>query len=128
MGAGGRPWPPRPGGEVSQADDKGERGGDPAEDEAVLRAKYLDYCSARVAEVLLGLSADEIYLLAEDAARESGVDAVPPGSYEQGVRLATEHLYRNLPIPPFDTWVVAYREDPDRFDREMLGLWRSGFS
>lgn len=109
---------------MSQAEKPGEQGTDAVEGEAVLRAKYLDYCSARVAEVLLGLTADEIYLLAEEVARESRADEVPTDSYERSVRLATEHLLGTLPIPPFETWVVAYREDPERFDQELLGLWR----
>lgn len=37
---------------------------DPAGDERVLRAKYLDWCSARVADHFLRLSPDEIYELA----------------------------------------------------------------
>lgn len=112
---------------MSQAENPGGRGTDAEEGEAVLRAKYLDYCSARVAEVLLGLTADEIYLLAQEASRESRGDETPAGadSYERSVRLATEHLFRELPIPPFETWATAYREDPERFDGEMLGLWRS---
>ena len=72
--------------------------------------------------------ADEIYLLAQEVAGDPRFGAVPSGSYERSVRLATEHLLRALPIPPFETWVVAYREDPERFDQEMLGLWRSGIS
>jgi hypothetical protein len=44
--------------------------GTPAADEvAILRAKYLDYCSAQLADLLLYLSPDEIYLVAEKAAR-----------------------------------------------------------
>ncbi len=112
---------------MSQAENPEGRGTDAEEGETVLRAKYLDYCSARVAERLLGLTADEIYLLAQEAASEfrSGETPTDPDSYERSVRLATEHLFRRLPIPPFETWATAYREDPERFDREMLGLWRS---
>lgn len=36
-------------------------------EDAVLRAKYLDWCSARIAERFLALSPDEIYQLAEQA-------------------------------------------------------------
>ena len=38
------------------------------EPEEVLRAKYLDYCSAQVADILLLLSPDEMFVLAQDAA------------------------------------------------------------
>jgi len=36
-------------------------------EEAILRAKYLDWCSSRIAERFLTLSPDEIYQLAERA-------------------------------------------------------------
>jgi hypothetical protein len=94
--------------------------------EAVLRAKYLDFCSARVAEVLLGLTPDEMYVLAQDAARDQQGRANPDElSYDQIVHLATARISRKLNLPPFETWVVAYQEDPARFEQEMLGLWRS---
>jgi hypothetical protein len=91
----------------------------------VLRAKYSDFCSARVAEVLLSLSPDEMYLLAEEAARRSG-GGLPerPLGYEDMVRLATEHLSSRLGLPTFEAFAAAYRENPDHFDREMLGLWQ----
>ena len=38
----------------------------------VLRAKYHDYCSAQVADLLVYMSPDEIYLLAHRAYREEG--------------------------------------------------------
>lgn len=46
--------------------------------EGILRAKYLDWCSARIAERFLELSPDEIYLLAERATRGQPVQASPP--------------------------------------------------
>jgi hypothetical protein len=91
---------------------------------AVLRAKYLDYCSARVAEVLLGLTADEIYVLAQEAARTAS-GPLESFSYEEVVRLATARLSEKLSLPAFETWAEAYREDPARFDRELIGLWES---
>lgn len=36
-------------------------------EDAILRAKYLDWCSARIAERFLALSPDEIYQIAERA-------------------------------------------------------------
>jgi len=57
------------------------------ETETVLRAKYLEYCSAQVAEHLLLLSPDEIYLLADEAHRLNGGQGKP--SYERMVHLAT---------------------------------------
>ena len=58
----------------------------------ILRAKYHDYCSAQVADLLVYMSPDDIYLLAERARREeAGDDAVP---YAEVVRIATEWLSR----------------------------------
>jgi hypothetical protein len=91
----------------------------------VLRAKYLDYCSARVAEALLDLSADDMYLLAQEVAgdtREPGQD-MPP--FSTIVRLATERLTRDLSLPDFPDWVRDYERDPERFEREMIGLWEA---
>ena len=89
----------------------------------IRRAKYLDYCSARIADVLLRLTADEMYLLARDAAREIGGWEEGTLSYDAVVRLATERLSRTIALPDVDTWSRAYQEDPERFEGEMLGLW-----
>ena len=93
------------------------------EPETVLRAKYLDYCSAQVADILLLLSPDEMYVLAQDAAREAGV--VESFGYEQIVDLATERVSRKLALPPFETWVRDYEADPGRYDEYLMGLWET---
>lgn len=87
-----------------------------------LKDRYFDYCSARIADVLLRLSADEVFLLAEAAARESG--AALPTNYPEIVALATARVSRQLEIPSFEVWSVAYLEDPHRFDPFLLGLWK----
>jgi hypothetical protein len=104
----------------SVPDPRPERSGD-----AVLRAKYLDFCSARVAEALLSLSPDEMYLLAEEAARTTSPP--PPASlgFDDMVRLATERLADRLDLPSYEQFRESYRKDPSAFDREMLGLWES---
>jgi hypothetical protein len=94
-------------------------------EESVLRRKYLDYCSARLAEVLLRLSADEMYVLADAAAREAGIGDARSLSYDRIVRLATERLSRQTDLPTFEQWTEAYRKDPDRFEGDLLGLWES---
>jgi hypothetical protein len=91
----------------------------------VLRAKYLDYCSARVADLLLQLTPDEMFLLAQEAADELDADAREPLSYTRIVRLATDRISRKLDLPDLPTWIDAYRKDPQRYEREMLGLWET---
>lgn len=90
----------------------------------VLRAKYLDYCSAKVADLLLRLTPDEMYLLAQDAARELESDEEPL-SYTEIVRLSTDRISRKLAIPDFPAWLQQYRRDPQRFENELLGLWEA---
>ena len=89
----------------------------------VLRAKYLDYCSAQVADLLLFLSPDEIYLLAQRAAQERG----DPGevSYMRMVQVATGWLSEKIALPPFEVWVHDYLAHPDRYEEYFLGLWES---
>lgn len=96
-----------------------------SENREVLRAKYLDYCSAKVAETLLGLSADQIYLLAQEAADTSRSRESGEFSYGDAVRLATKRIAAQLSLPPFELWVAAYQEDPARFEGDLLGLWES---
>jgi hypothetical protein len=93
--------------------------------DALLRAKYLDYCSARVAEFLLRLTPDEIYLLAQKAMRELDVENEESLSYSVIVRFATDRISTELALPDFPNWVREYRANPERFDRELLGLWEA---
>jgi hypothetical protein len=96
---------------------------DPEAEERVLRAKYLDYCSAQLADLLLYLSPDEIFLLAEKAARDRGESSA--GTYSDMVEVATGWLGERVSLPPFHVWVEDYRKDPERYDRYLMGLWRS---
>jgi hypothetical protein len=89
----------------------------------VLRAKYLDYCSAQVADILLLLSPDEMFVLAQDAAREAGV--VGELRYDQIVDLATGRVSRKLALPPFEVWVKDYQADPHRYEDYLMGLWET---
>ena len=94
-----------------------------AQQSEVLWAKYLDYCSAQVADLLLFLSPDEIYLLAQRAAQERGEqDEV---SYTRMVQVATEWLARKITLPPFDVWLEDYLAHPDRYEEYFMGLWES---
>ena len=91
--------------------------------DVVLRAKYLEYCSAQVAEHLLLLSPDEIYLLAEEAHRLEGGRGKP--TYERMVHLATSGVSRRLALPPFDSWAEDYARNPAQYEAQFLGLWES---
>ncbi|HWV58674.1 MAG TPA: hypothetical protein VNZ57_14555 [Longimicrobiales bacterium] len=118
-------------------------------DEQVLRAKYIDWCSGRVAERFLQLSPDEIYELAQEtnpyrpaepvggavsggepvATTDAGPLALqaPPARAVYWVMVArvAETLSRELELPSYDAWRVAYLEAPDRYDTELLGFWHN---
>lgn len=89
----------------------------------VLRAKYLDYCSAQLADLLLYLSPDETYLLAQRAARES--EGAGEVTYARMVEVAMRWLSRKVVLPPFEVWVEDYRAHPDRYEEYFMGLWES---
>lgn len=138
-------------------------------DDRVLRAKYLDWCSARVAERFLALTPDQIFELAHaspsgdatgrdrDVVRSVHPGSSPPPSsplpashhslnsgekrtaskspdgeadavrgYAGLVAQVTRVLARSLELPSFEEWLVAYREDPEAIESELLGFWRSG--
>lgn len=89
----------------------------------VMRAKYIDYCSARLTEVFLSLPDDRIYDLVEEAAGEVGLH---PGNlgFRTMVRLVTRKLRDEVPLPDFEEWRRDYEQDPERFDHHLLGLWQ----
>ena len=89
----------------------------------VLRAKYHDYCSAQVADLLVYMSPDEIYLLAHRAYRETGGEGEI--SYVEMVRVATDWLSKRIALPPFDVWLEDYTAHPERYDEYFMGLWES---
>lgn len=87
-----------------------------------MRAKYLDYCSSQVAEVLLALSPDEIFTMAGGG--ESAEPDAADVSFDDMVRMATERISARLVLPSFEVWAEEYRTDPQQFDAYLLGLWR----
>ncbi|MFQ5745509.1 MAG: hypothetical protein ACE5HV_18305 [Acidobacteriota bacterium] len=89
----------------------------------VLRAKYIDFCSAHLTEVFLSLSDDQIYELAEEAAVDARLSVGSLG-FTSMVRLLTHKLRENIPLPDFATWSRDYQADPDRYDPYLLGLWK----
>ncbi len=108
---------------MSDARPKKPAEGTPKMADRVLRGKYLDYCSSQVAEHLLLLSPDEIYVLAQEALRAT--DRKDEPSYEQMVRLATEGVAQRLTLPPFEQWADEYKRDPALYDDQLMGLWES---
>lgn len=98
-------------------------GGSGDEPVGVLRAKYLDYCSARVTEALLDLSPDEMYVLALEAAKQSGRCRDQSLTYGEIVALATQRITRCIDLPGFDDWCSAYQAEPERYEAELLGFW-----
>lgn len=89
----------------------------------LLRAKYLDYCSAQLAELLLYLSPDEIFVLSRRIS-ERDAQVASPG-WDRLVEVATEWLSERVALPPFETWVQSYREHPERYENDLMGLWES---
>jgi hypothetical protein len=101
--------------------DAGQKGSE--EPLHVLRAKYHDYCSAQVADLLVYMSPDEIYLLAHRAYREDGREG--DISYMEMVRVATDWLTKRIALPPFEVWLEDYRTHPDRYEEYFMGLWKA---
>ena len=104
-------------------------------EERVLRAKYLDWCSARIAERFLELTPEEIWQLAETASRDDeeslrGAVVVPGSGEELPFRLmvgrVTEALAVSLHLPTLEQWRISYGEAPERYEAELLGFWREG--
>ena len=106
----------------TDADPAQTDGADDADE--VLRAKYLEYCSAQLADLLLYLSPDEIYLLAEKASRESDA-STQDRSYTSMVQRATRLLARRVNLPPFEVWREDYRANRERYEAYFMGLWEA---
>ncbi len=103
--------------------------------EDVLHAKYLDWCSARIADLFLRLTPDEVYEIAFEAGGEPGGEpaasvvggrvaeaAASRLSYRSMVERVTERLWTTL--PRFEAWRTAYEREPERYEAELLGFWR----
>jgi hypothetical protein len=90
---------------------------EPADTEA--RARYLDFCAARISEVFLSLSDERTYQMMEEAALEAGLEIGSLG-FSEMMDLVTQRLRRNVPLPEFEDWVQEYRESPERFNHLFL--------
>lgn len=96
---------------------------------STLRAKYLDWCSARIAERFLELDPEEIYEMARpaevaEAGHSPSVPSAAGESYRVLVQRATELLLERMSLPPFEEWRRSYAADPGRYDAELLGFWK----
>ena len=90
----------------------------------VLRAKYHDYCSAQLADLLLYLSPDEIYLLAQRDVSDLP-DAPGTLTYVRAVEVATEWISRRVSLPPFEVWLADYLRNPAPYEALFMRLWES---
>lgn len=109
---------------MNERDDGTRRGGSAGgSGQSVLRDKYLDYCSAQIAEIFLSLSDERIYELVEEAARE---EHLSPGAlgFDVMVKLVTQKLHESVPLPDLETWIADYTANPDHYEHLLLGLWK----
>ncbi|MDT8435861.1 MAG: hypothetical protein RRA92_03805 [Gemmatimonadota bacterium] len=95
----------------------------PGRGDPEVRAKYIEYCSARISEVFLSLTDEQTYRLLEEAAREEGADLAALG-FQSKMRLVTRRLRDSVPLPEFEEWAAEYRAHPERFEPLLLGLWK----
>ncbi|HSJ15204.1 MAG TPA: hypothetical protein VK939_12360 [Longimicrobiales bacterium] len=85
----------------------------------MLRAKYYDWCSARIAERFVQLSVERIYELAA-----GGSGPTRELSFAEVVDRATEALAAEMALPSFEAWLAGYRADPQSYEEDMAGFWR----
>ncbi len=105
----------------------GEQGhghGTGADSEDVLWAKYLDYCSARICDVFMELEEERVFELARTAEQELG-GSQGSLSFREVTALLVDKLLDDLSLPDFEDWAESYRENPERYDPHLLGLWRT---
>ncbi len=95
------------------------------EPEEVLRAKYLDYCSARLCDLFLELEEEHVFALARAAEARAGVSHRAL-NFRDIADLLVEQLLGDLALPAFETWAEDYQRHPEEYDPYLLGLWQSG--
>jgi hypothetical protein len=78
------------------------------------RARYLEYCAARISEVFISLSDERTYQLMEEAAAEAGLEIGSLG-FSEMMDLVTKRLRKSVPLPEFDEWWREYQDAPERF-------------
>ncbi|NIR44568.1 MAG: hypothetical protein GWN99_09765 [Gemmatimonadetes bacterium] len=95
-----------------------------SDSEEILRAKYYDYCSARVCDVFMELDEARVFELARAAEERAGVS---PGAlnFRDLASLLVEQLLGDMSLPDFDSWAEDYKQNPEQYDPYLLGLWKS---
>lgn len=109
----------------SKGEPRKTRGGADAESEEVLRAKYIDYCSARVCEVFMEVEEERVFELARVAEKKAGLQHGVL-NFRDLANLLVEQLLDDLALPDYETWVEDYKRHPEEYDPYLLGLWESG--
>jgi hypothetical protein len=87
-----------------------------------------------VADHFLALSPEEIFELAERAAREDqGIlgrslsasgEAGDPSELRSVVELVTGVLADQLELPDFEAWLKLYEQNPAAVEERLLGFWK----
>jgi hypothetical protein len=110
----------------------------------VLRAKYLDWCSAQLADHFLALSPEEIFELAERAAQEGpegpgrslssspgeGSGGAPADAADEHselrslVEAVTGVLAEQLELPTYEEWLELYAADQAAVEDRLIGFWK----
>jgi hypothetical protein len=49
-----------------------------------------------------------------------------PDSFQRIVEAVTQVLTTQLQLPSFEEWRISYKAAPERFEDELMGLWREG--
>lgn len=109
---------------TGKGESPGPRGSESDLDDEVLRAKYLDYCSARICDVFMGLDAEQVFELAKAAEQKAGA-AQGTLSFREIASVLVDQLYEDMALPDFNAWAADYRKDPEAYDPYLLGLWKS---
>jgi hypothetical protein len=74
--------------------------------------------------MFMELEEEQVFDLARTAEREAGAEAGAL-SFRQIASLLVDKLLDHLPLPDYEAWVESYRENPEKYDPHLLGLWRN---
>ncbi|UCF20156.1 MAG: hypothetical protein JSU87_01745 [Gemmatimonadota bacterium] len=95
-----------------------------AEPDEVLRAKYIDYCSARVCDLFMEIDEERVYELASALETKRGAEHGALNVKDLAI-LLVDQLMSDMSLPDLATWVEDYRRNPEQYDPFLLGLWKA---